>query len=952
MSENHSEPDFSQPTRFEEMLLSVMQNGSEEDLLHVLLHFPEYLIEIEDYKELNSVLSSSMFLEQKIKSTNIDTLINDFPSDYTYSAINTIKKALQLSRNHLLRDPSQLPIQLIGRLLQDERFITKRLLYQANSRAQNSLLKPVKTFREHALNPLVSTIALGGNGISTLHGIKNATRVVTKRFGGTIVVVDFTTSQVKIEIPNVDWDKGNRSQSYIISKDNRFIFTYSTPNASMSNEFPVIRMHNLESGKLEAELTDSPEPPFLVYESKFNNTIVMSTKSDTLYVWDYSTKTLQYSSTGTIGRIENIFETQNGTYLVLHSKVYNNLKVVDIHSNTILLDLPSESAVMQETVLVNEKELLVSFSLDPRQVNMWDIKSGVKLYSTPVETSVVDFTLSNNPERFLATHYFGAISMWNTNTGALISEIPGHDYKLDVLFETQDASLIATTTIHPEDNTVKVWDSLSGTLVYELTGHRKSIGQVLEVPNKAMFVTTSRDGTIRFWDKKDGKQLAYFEVYHPESVGEVLIDKSGTYLLMNTSSSIKVWNIPDIPTIAFSPEEFGHRARVERMVYSPQLQYAITASNGEKSDNTIKFWDILSGTLIKNLDIHTSRIQIMALHMNANTLITVEIGNMSKVYFWDIKTQKLAYEMNIPENQSISNIFEIPHTDCVFMVGYPDYYIFNVRTKYVEHTINREQLNPLHNSYEAQSVYNNTLFVRNTDNELVSIDVISGEVKVMLEKYDVEFRKVIETSDEMLTITIGWDKNIHVFETKTQDLVFKLNYKDYFISDFRESKTGNFLIAMYYDENDTGLIGTWDLATGKVLAEIPTVQTTKFGLIREVPEMEYVLVTPRSNAYLGKANHTITAFDCRTGELAFTLKGHSGGVTEIIGIKHTNILLTTGNDGYIRLWDMVSQQEISATFVGDYIQYVVFDEVVRRVAVGTISGEVLFFEVEGLVGEL
>jgi WD40 repeat protein len=52
---------------------------------------------------------------------------------------------------------------------------------------------------------------------------------------------------------------------------------------------------------------------------------------------------------------------------------------------------------------------------------------------------------------------------------------------------------------------VQVWDWKAGKRVWEFAGHRLAVNCVVYVPHGQTLISSSQDGTLRFWDLRSGK---------------------------------------------------------------------------------------------------------------------------------------------------------------------------------------------------------------------------------------------------------------------------------------------------------------------------------------------------------------------------------------------------------------------------------------------------------------
>jgi len=131
--------------------------------------------------------------------------------------------------------------------------------------------------------------------------------------------------------------------------------------------------------------------------------------------------------------------------------------------------------------------------------------------------------------------------IWNAETGAERAAIK-HPEVAWGLAVSPDGRLIATGTgghtfdapilhkmLEPKETVIRIWDSKSGKLIRELPGHTDMIYSLIFSPDGRTVISGSWDTTIRLWDVASGKELT--SVAGQGSIYALAITPDGTHIV-------------------------------------------------------------------------------------------------------------------------------------------------------------------------------------------------------------------------------------------------------------------------------------------------------------------------------------------------------------------------------------------------------------------------------------
>src|SRR5215469_15297809 len=105
-------------------------------------HLPQHLAAADRWDELRALLCDYDWLAAKLRATDITSVLADYALVGQDSGLSLIQQALRLSIPALLRDRSEVPGQLLGRLSGVERPAVKALVAGAEKGPGRKWLRP------------------------------------------------------------------------------------------------------------------------------------------------------------------------------------------------------------------------------------------------------------------------------------------------------------------------------------------------------------------------------------------------------------------------------------------------------------------------------------------------------------------------------------------------------------------------------------------------------------------------------------------------------------------------------------------------------------------------------------------------------------------------------------------------------------------------------------------
>ena len=138
------------------------------------------------------------------------------------------------------------------------------------------------------------------------------------------------------------------------------------------------------------------------------------------------------------------------------------------------------------------------------------------------------------------------VLLWNTESGTKQATLRGHEEVVTTVTFSVDGKTVASGDAN---KIIKVWDVKTKRERATLRGHKNTINALTFAPEgtspySGCLASGSADGTIRFWDPNNGKELAIFTAGHTEWVKAVAFTEDGTILASAAfNGTVEVWNL-------------------------------------------------------------------------------------------------------------------------------------------------------------------------------------------------------------------------------------------------------------------------------------------------------------------------------------------------------------------------------------------------------------------------
>jgi WD40 repeat protein len=255
--------------------------------------------------------------------------------------------------------------------------------------------------------------------------------------------------------------------------------------------------------------------------------------------------------------------------------------------------------------------------------------------------------------RLLASgSYDRTIKLWDVASGSLVRTLKGHTSSVFSVAFSPDGRLLASGSA---DETIKLWDVASGSLVRTLSGHTGDVTSVAFSPDGRLLASGSGelDKTIKLWEVATGKEVRTIDPFPPcvPPPGHICVSwqvywhsvafsPDGKLLASGSASgtvydTIKLWEVASGSLVRTLE---GHTGSVYSVAFSPDGRLLASGSCSQRNSSgyciqgEIKLWEVATGSLVRTLTGHTGWVASVAFSPDGRLLAS----GSGDIKLWDV----------------------------------------------------------------------------------------------------------------------------------------------------------------------------------------------------------------------------------------------------------------------------------------------------------------------------
>jgi WD40 repeat protein/serine/threonine protein kinase len=232
-------------------------------------------------------------------------------------------------------------------------------------------------------------------------------------------------------------------------------------------------------------------------------------------------------------------------------------------------------------------------------LRLWDaITREVKQSFDGHRKAVTGVGLSADGNRALSGDEDGAVILWDVPTGHVIHRLGGNAGPVRAVAIASDGKWGLSGG---DDRTLRLWDLDKGELTKSFPGHDGTIWAVAFSRDAKRAASGGDDRAVRVWDLEKLAELKQLRG-HIAAVRGVAFLPDGRILSCSDDRTLRLWE----PTTALTLKVFtGHADKVRGVAVSSDGKRAVSAGHSDGNtatrDNTLRVWDVNKGTMLYGL---------------------------------------------------------------------------------------------------------------------------------------------------------------------------------------------------------------------------------------------------------------------------------------------------------------------------------------------------------------
>jgi WD40 repeat protein len=345
----------------------------------------------------------------------------------------------------------------------------------------------------------------------------------------------------------------------------------------------------------------------------------------TVKLWDVATGQLRQTLRGHAGWVNAVAFSPDGQRLASAGQDLT-VRVWDLAKGELLLTYTGHAGNRgpgyQDAVAFSSDGERIASACDGPVIKVWNAATGANICSLQHDRfdPVIHLAFSADG-KWLASASYNSVKLWDAATGQMIRALPGG--QATVAFSS-DSQFVATGGL---DCTMKLWSLATGQELRSCPGQGRSTMSVAVSPDGKRLATGGP--LVKLWDTATGKELLTLRG-HTRGISGVLFSKDGRQVISSSwDGSIKFWDAErGCPEYRFVGRR--HTAQWWSLAFSPDSRRLVAAHT-----HKAQWWDADSG---EELPLPTPAGVVRQVALSPDGRLMAGEGQLQDVVVWDATT--------------------------------------------------------------------------------------------------------------------------------------------------------------------------------------------------------------------------------------------------------------------------------------------------------------------------
>jgi len=592
----------------------------------------------------------------------------------------------------------------------------------------------------------------------------------------------------------------------------------------------------------------------------------------------------------------------------------NTIKVWDVATGTQLRTLAGHRGWINSVVFNSDGSKLASASGD-NSIKIWDVRTGSEERTLSVAASGARAVAFSPDGQTLASGWCDrTVKLWNASNGLLIDslsgprgpvEVPSTAFPIPICVDSIafsfDGKLLASGS---SDGATLLWDVSSRVLRREFPGIPKEISAVAfstDGVTLASATGSNVDDSIRIWDVATGRPT--FMVVGMNGIGAILFAPDGRTLLCGVrDNTIRRW---DLSTGTSLPNLVGHASSVNSLAISPD---GVTVASGDASA-TIILWNLQASSLVRVLPGYFKWIDALAWSPDGKMLLAGNTQSYQGVNVWDLTTGVLTRSLNTYAAGVQAIAFTRDGNTLATASGNGTIGLWQFSTSSLLRGVAAHS-EP--NSFTTVSLVfsfdGRTLVTgagNNASNAVRIWDVATGTQLRSLDGLSNQVASVAYSPNGK-TVAIGtYSGAIKLWDTTTSEIRELIGHRSW-VKSMAFTSDGQTLVSGSFDNT----VRVWDTSTGKSRESVTNRGPS--DVTESINQINAIALSSNDRVIAsGGGDGIIRLWDVATGKELRSLSGHTSRVKSLAFHPHGKLLASGAEDSTVKLWDPQTGKEIA-----------------------------------------